>query len=266
MVREKRTNRVVQGPGFQHHVVLMGIYADSKARIKLANTLSQSAYLGCGYCWLTGVYADAMRFAGYAAPVTCCMGPLGPKPAQNGVPAVPAQSVLMCDDDARLRLTHQHHVDRGVALDRMHDDAAAAQRADPQAKVEPPPVEVFGAHRSCIFAQMLWYVDLTVLFLVPFGHTYFRGVLKNFCDQITESPASLSGEAAAAGVYQEAYVAELGRRAEQAAEEARRAEVCVCVRDQEQPMCKHAFVCAWLRLACTCSHYQHAALLIPVLT
>lgn len=221
MVRDKASGKVQRGPPFKHHIVLMGVYADSKVRIKLANTLSQAAYLGCGYCWMNGVYVDTMRWAGYARPVVCQRGQLGPKP-----PNVPARSVQIGVDDDIMRLNTATWIARGHHLNGQHAAHQADQKHRQDNKtnnlpppdgppVSPPAVEHWGAHRSCVFTDMLWYVNPLLLFLVPFAHTYFRGVLRDFCDEITQQPDSLSGQAAASGAYQTAYVAELERRAQQ---------------------------------------------------
>lgn len=217
MVREKASGKVVRGPAYTHHIVLMGIYADSKARIKLANTLSQAAYLGCGYCWMNGVYVDTMRFAGYAQPVPCSRGHLGL--SDSG----PAQAMQMGEDDESLRLTAEAWLERGRDLDEQHaafeeDNKRPPQSRDPPEDRAPTPApspEFWGCHRSCMFTTMLWYVHPLLLFLIPFAHTYFRGVLRGFCDEICQQPDSLSGQAASSESFQSAYCQELQNWADQ---------------------------------------------------
>lgn len=207
MVRDKASGKVVCGPEFTHHIVLMGFYADSKARIKVANTLSQAAFLGCGYCRMNGVFIDAMRFAGYCQPVTCSHGILGPFGGQ------PAQAVQMGVDDDKMRMSSATWSARGKQMDHMHaayeeDIKRPPQSRDPpedRPHARPPHPEHWGCHRSCMISDMLWYVDPMLLFLVPFAHTYFRGVFKGFCDEICQHPESLSGEAATSETFRAAY-------------------------------------------------------------
>jgi hypothetical protein len=55
---------------FQHRPFLAAVYGDSIGLKKLQAWLSHSAYLGCGYCELRGVYrGHAMRWLGYKEPV-----------------------------------------------------------------------------------------------------------------------------------------------------------------------------------------------------
>lgn len=62
--------KIRMGLAFVHHIILMGIFADSPARCKLSGHLSLNAFLGCMWCGFNGVYAqNGVRWAGYSDPV-----------------------------------------------------------------------------------------------------------------------------------------------------------------------------------------------------
>lgn len=147
--------KVVARAAFLHNIILSGVYADSPARCKVGNFMgSASAYLACNWCWFSGTKVPSSKatvFLGYSRPHQITVGFRQGLSAQIGV-----------NDEAR-RITHAEHVARAAAAKADHNLAPYV-----------------GCHGPCVFVDNLFYLDYNDMFLLPIGHTFLLGVLKDF--------------------------------------------------------------------------------------
>ena len=163
VVRNRVTKKLQWGSKFIHRVVLLGVYADSPARVKLLNSASLSTYLGCFYCWMTGTQLHgSMRWAGYSQAARVERGFKEGEQVQMGVN----------DHEFKIPSEVQHFRGRAVEAGEITADTA-------------------GVHGGCIIALMLPYVDITRLFLTPFNHAFDRGVLRDLLLELLQSPLQL---------------------------------------------------------------------------
>ena len=120
-----------KGTPMSHRILLSGLYADTPARMKIANTMcSASAYLACHWCCFAGAKAPkqsnaeetgrGMLFRGYATPAYCAVGILQKQSIQ-----------LHHDryDNAKRVLTTQDMWDRGEFVE-SKSNGTAADKAD----------------------------------------------------------------------------------------------------------------------------------------
>lgn len=136
---------------FCHKMLLGAVYGDSPGVKKLAKWLSHSAYLGCGYCLLMGVYAHrAMRFLGYLQPTHTAMG----------------SDTAYCGDAAVHDLDHDKQLARAELV--AHG-------------VLPKDVGCHGL--SCVIEQ-LSYSDAQDTFVAGVPHAGVYGVVKDFFNHI----------------------------------------------------------------------------------
>ena len=163
LVRDRSTKKLRWGKKFIHRVVLLGFYADSPARVKLLNCAAMNAYLGCFYCWMNGSWLHGfMRWAEYSEAVRLEKGLMVGQTAQVGV------------DDHQVKISNKDQRARGRAV---QDGLVKFETA--------------GVHGVCIIAQLLPYVDINRLFLVPINHALHRGVLRDLLLELLQSPVQL---------------------------------------------------------------------------
>jgi hypothetical protein len=77
-------------------------------------------------------------------------------------------------DDHELQISSQQQHVRGRAVQRKEVDCEHA-----------------GVHGGCIIAQLLPYVDINRLFLVPVNHSLHRGVIRDLLLELLQSPNQL---------------------------------------------------------------------------
>jgi len=165
---------------FRHVIVLSGLYADTPARMKVANTMgSASAYLACQWCWLAGAKASAadddaeeigkaMLFRGYAKPAPVRVGILA---------GTQVQIHHARKDPARRLLTSQQMLARAKWVE---DNGRTKHTA-----------KVSVCLGLSLVMKELPYTDYVNFFMLPFGHTVFLGVVKDFVHLMLGSlPAS----------------------------------------------------------------------------
>ena len=160
-------------PPMRHTIVLSGLYADTPARMKVANTLgSASAYLACQWCCFAGTKSSAadsdaaetgkaMLFRGYAKPAHVKVGILAGTEVQLHHPRK--------DPPRRLLTSIQMHA-RALLFERQGKTTRAAK--------------VTGCLGRCIVMEELPYTDYVNFFILPFGHAVFLGVVKDFIQLI----------------------------------------------------------------------------------
>lgn len=161
---------LVRLPPVVHRVVLTTLYADSPARVKAGQFMkSAAAYLACQFCWFTGVKANtnmlgantnATLFLGYHQPVVASRGLLLGESLQVGV-----------NDQHRL-LTHSQQQARATLVESMKG----------QPDFDPGH---FGCAGYSVFHKALPYIDYNNFFVLPFAHSVFLGVVKDFMRLIT---------------------------------------------------------------------------------
>lgn len=155
--------KVSKGQTFTYKEYLCGISADQPARAKLMYSIgSWTAYLMCPFCALVGtLVAGVVRFLGYTKPVLADRGSAKGKSFQIGV------------DDRNRVLTSN-------AIKSCAEMSEQLPRKD-RATYAASHLRMHG--KSPIF-QHLQYVDAKALWLVPFGHAFLYGVLKDFLKAI----------------------------------------------------------------------------------
>ena len=160
-------------PPIRHRLLLSGMYADSPARMKVANTMaSAAAYLACQWCWFAGTKARAseetldtgraMLFRGYATQALVKVGPLQGEHIQ----------LHHADHDKAERLlTSQDMWDRAEFVE--------SQKKPSTGKVSAKVAKVSGCLGLCPIMKALPYTDYVNFFILPFGHAVFLGVVKD---------------------------------------------------------------------------------------
>jgi hypothetical protein len=145
------------GDEFVHRAFLTAVFADSPFMAKFRNSIgSFTSYLACYFCYRTGVPVDGvMRYVGYAEPAV----------AQAGLHM--GEAFQLGENDARFELTSLQQCDRA-------NDAATAAADGLQLG------GLIGCHGRATIPCLLDYVDLNHIWLVPFAHSFFYGVLKDF--------------------------------------------------------------------------------------
>lgn len=157
LVRDS-TGAVTEGEPFHHYAVLGGVHADSPARSKLMYTLgSFTAYLACAFCKLMGTkVGSVIRYLGYASPVLTTVG---------------------------VGVGTEHHMaveagrERLLSVEEMKAQAAAAEYYK-ACRLEPPPGNRFKGYSPLV--RDLYWVDARWLWIVPFCHAFYLGVLKDY--------------------------------------------------------------------------------------
>lgn len=148
--------KLEKGPQFTHYAVLGAVYADSPARAKLQYALlSWTAYLTCPFCKLMGTMKNkVVRYLGYAEPVPTTQGVGKGKSFQMGR----ADGRLLSDRETKAQaVAAEYYRARGF---------------------EPPPGNRYKGYSPLV--RGLWYVNAARLFVVPFCHAFYLGVLRNF--------------------------------------------------------------------------------------
>jgi len=173
--RDPETGKVIAGALFRHMVMLTGIYADSPARAKLMYAVaSWTAFFACPFCKLMGTMCDnVVRYMGYAKPAVVTKGHYDGSSFQMGV-----------NDSSRM-LSHQQQVAR-AAVYRVTYEAGVAHDGLSAIKGNTPLV------------RSLHYVDFNRIWIVPFCHAFYLGVLKDFLNAIF-AKKSAGGEQDASG-------------------------------------------------------------------
>lgn len=164
-------NKTIEKREFGHTILLGGVFGDSPGIKKLARWLSHAAYLGCGYCWLRGIYSGGMYFAGYAEPTS--YGNFDPGEfARHGAQSEHAPKALCGDPVTHLSASMQRA--RANIVDGQHSQAAA------QGDDEPRDPSDMGSLGVSIFMRELDYCDYNNLFVLPIAHAGLCGVVKDF--------------------------------------------------------------------------------------
>ncbi len=152
------------------YFVVTTVHGDLPMRAKFMRCLSHAAFLHCPFCWTTQTRTAGgrMRVLGYAGPSAAQRGP-----HRN-------QQFHMADPESvrQFRRTEQE----------LRNGAAAGMLVVEQEATEADARRVFNMGgmkgKSCI-VRLLYYVQYTTTFLVPFMHTFFRGVLRDYLVAIT---------------------------------------------------------------------------------
>lgn len=168
-VSREADGSLVRLPPTMHRVVLTTLYADTPARVKAGQFMkSASAYLACQFCWFAGEKANtnaqvdnnATLFLGYNQSVTASRGLLMGQALQIGV-----------DDQARL-LTNSQQRERARLVEGIKDEP-----------------DFDAGHYGCagysVFHKALPYIDYNNFFVLPFAHSVFLGVVKDFMRLVT---------------------------------------------------------------------------------
>lgn len=175
-VIDPASNSKIQAPEHKHRLVLMGVYADGQARVKLMHSLGMTAALGCPYCRMLGSHAaGCTRLMGYSKPIRISRGyevdPDHPISAQMG-------------EDAKLLITDEQQLQRMRDVEEMIEFTEEEVRRQEIAAMN-------GVHGACLFVQKLPYLSYNRCFLVPFAHSFYRGVFRDFITSITTTAAAL---------------------------------------------------------------------------
>jgi hypothetical protein len=138
--------------------VVTGIHADGIARQKLMNALGMTAYLGCMWCWMTGISIarKGVRLLGYSFKVLISRG------RRHG------QQLQMHEDADILKVTNEEQLARG-------------QAAEQEVTLRP----WLGMRGTNVLVRMLWYAEFNRLFFIPFIHTFIRGIFHAFMLALT---------------------------------------------------------------------------------
>jgi hypothetical protein len=158
--------RTIVGEAFNHTIFLSSVYADSPFRAMLMNTVkSFTAFMACCFCWRCGTRVEGVvRYLGYAAAVVATLGMKKDASFQMGV------------DDDSWGVTSEHHMARAEVVDKAREDPTVSK-----AKLNSY-TKRFGSHGVSVLVKELDYVDYNNLWIVPFGHAFLYGVVKNFVE------------------------------------------------------------------------------------
>ena len=164
----------------RHVVVLTGLYADTPARMKVANTVgSASAYLACQWCNFAGTKSSAseaeagdtgraMLFRGYSKPAQVSAGPLA-------------------GTDVQIHHPRNDHPQRVLTSAKMCRRGEMVEAGRATAKNT-------GCLGQCMIMKELPYTDYVNFFMLPFGHTVFLGVVKDFLHLLLDPSLPFSRE------------------------------------------------------------------------
>jgi hypothetical protein len=135
-------------------------------RIKLQRALGLSAILGCAFCHMTQhVVRGRQHWVGIAMPAVALRG------QRQGT---------------ALQVGQQQEGQRLCSDQDMRDRGNTAERP------APPELHMWiGAHARCAFDALLWYMQPREVFFIPFAHTFYRGVLRDFMMAILMTPHQL---------------------------------------------------------------------------
>jgi len=169
---------VQAGKSIQHRVVVTGIYADSMARTALCRGVSVgSSYKACRECDMQAVSLyGTRRWCGACVAVRRRFSTQKNQYNRLG----------WGENDTLRWLTPNEKLQRDEAV-----DADAAQST------------VRGSHGVCMFNRVLYYHEYDDMFVLPFAHAVFRGILRDFWTEVIRSPQSVAKQQAAAVVEQE---------------------------------------------------------------
>lgn len=163
--REPGTGKVVSYPAdkeFTHHVVIVCVYADTPARVKLQRSVGHASFLACPYCNMSACSVGRHRLMlGYHKPATMERGVLSGRQCQ------------MIVDDALLLRSSEVNVHRALAYERYLAECKRAQ-------VAPMDTGFWGVKGLSLLSRFLWWTDYNRLFVVPIHHAFHRGIFRDF--------------------------------------------------------------------------------------
>jgi hypothetical protein len=167
-----------------HFGLLSGIHADSPARSKLMYAVAAFvAYYSCPFCRLPGTVCNTvMRFLGYAAAVTLVIPQHQDHQQQQQQQPAPSATMKPEDDAVRMHSSmRQHLIAAAVAVTNL-----AREKGLLPAESGPPT----SAHRGYSpLLRLLLYTDYNTLWVLPFCHAFYLGVLKDFFKAVTTTEA-----------------------------------------------------------------------------
>ena len=167
------------------HIVIVGVHADSPARIKIMNALGLTGYLHCTFCDRNGVYMHgSVRMPGYSNSVLSLYDskkghPFRSRMGRKSVPGNAPDGASDAEEDGVIShrlLSAVDLISRENYVQGMHEGEGGGGGGGGGEGAAAGGNEV-GTHGVCLLTRYLWYTDPTTIFLVPFDHAYNRGVL-----------------------------------------------------------------------------------------
>ena len=146
------------------HLVLIGLYADAIARIKLQRTLGLGAFLPCGCCLMSAKRVQSAKSSNRS--VLRVMGYSQPVVAERQL--LKGQAVQMVVDDERLQLSSDDQLGRAELCEQMREqydaqfaaweeaceEAREAGMQEPVPPKPPPLASYVGVHGMCVVNKM----------------------------------------------------------------------------------------------------------------